>query len=347
MNLQSINTICILGCVGCTAPKSSDTAIDPINATPSWNTIESLDSDGAWLRAHIPSDNTTQVWLIGGQPEVGAIKIGNALTGFETMPLPEGTPLLNWADGTSDNMWVGGLYGTILHWNGSEWNDHSLTIEEAIWGLHVSNENSVVVVGGSSRWGGERGVVFEWNENDDTWIEWALPTEVSGINNLFKVTHDGSNYWMVGTSGTVLYGHDALLTPIPTGITQDLIAVEPNTNGCVNIVGGRGTGLFLQGNDGSISDSIQRIAGINGVATGEDGMHLLVGEMGFATMISETTESLSNIDQFDIPPQTTHILHSANVHTIEGTQYWYGVGGNLATADSTFEGSILSLQWPQ
>ena len=347
MNLQSTHIICILGFFGCTGPKSSDTGVESVKTLPNWDIIESLDSNGAWLRAHIPSDNMSQVWLIGGQPEVGSIKVGNSLTGFDTMPLPEGTPLLNWADGTSDNMWVGGLYGTILHWNGTDWNDHSLNIEEAIWGLHVSDDNSVVAVGGSSRWGGERGVVFEWNENDDTWTEWTLPSEVSNINNLFKVTHDGSKYWMVGTSGTVLYGEDALLTPIPTGITQDLITVEPNTSGGVNIVGGRGTGLFLQGKDGALTDNIQLIAGINGVSTGENDMHLLVGEMGFSTLISETSDGISTVVQVDIPPQTTHILHSANVHTIDGTQYWYGVGGNLATADSTFEGSILSLQWPQ
>jgi hypothetical protein len=346
MQLQSIQAVYILGFLGCTAPKSSDTGTHPVNTTPNWNVIESLDTDGAWLRAHIPSDDPNQVWLIGGQPEVGAIKIGNSLNGFQKMPLPEGTPLLNWADGTSDNMWAGGLYGTILHWNGNEWNDHSLDIEEAIWGLHVS-EDSVMVVGGSSRWGGERGVVFEWNESDDTWIEWTLPAEVSDINNVFKVTNDGYNYWMVGTSGTVLYGRDRFLTPIPTGITQDLITVEPNTNGGVNIVGGRGTGLFLQGQDGSISDSIQLIAGINGVATGENEMHLLVGEMGFATLLSDITADISTLIQREIPPQTTHILHAANVHTIDGKQYWYGVGGNLGTANSTFEGSILSLEWPQ
>ena len=85
-------------------------------------------------------DDHKNVWLVGGQPEKGAIKIGNAEDGFEKLDLPEGTPLLNWADGSSTNMWVGGLNGSILHWNGSEWFDYSLTVEEAIWGLVVTDQ---------------------------------------------------------------------------------------------------------------------------------------------------------------------------------------------------------------
>ena len=165
---------------------------------PSWSIIESVDTDGAWLRAHVPLDDHKNVWLVGGQPEKGAIKIGNAEDGFEKIDLPEGTPLLNWADGSSTNMWVGGLNGSILHWNGSEWFDFSLTVEEAIWGLVVTdNGETVVAVGGSSRWGGEEAIAYL--RRNDQWTSLVLPEELDGLSNLFKVDFDGADYWMVGT----------------------------------------------------------------------------------------------------------------------------------------------------
>ena len=61
---------------------------------PKWSVIESIDTNGAWLRAHVPLDDQENVWLIGGQPEQGAIKIGNAEDGFEILRAPEGIPLL-------------------------------------------------------------------------------------------------------------------------------------------------------------------------------------------------------------------------------------------------------------
>lgn len=310
---------------------------------PTWSIVESVGTDGAWLRAHIPSDEPTNVWIVGGQPEQGAIKIGNAETGFERMDIPTGTPLLNWADGTSTNMWVGGLSGSILHWNGSEWFDYSLPVEEAIWGLVVTdNGQTIVAVGGSSRWGGEEAIAYR--RQNDAWTPLVLPEELSGLSNLFKVDFDGEKYWMVGTSGALIHGDAEDLVPVPTGLTQDLITVLAGENlmdgAEVQIVGGRGTGIYVTGQNGTLNSPSQLIAGINGIATDTTGNSLLVGEMGYGQILSSNDNTI-----IEPIPVTTHILHAAAVHTINEKQYWYAVGGNLATAESTFEGSILTMAW--
>ncbi len=334
--------VCLSLFVGCTSSKQSDTGVNaPNEFTPEWTVIESVDSSGAWLRAHVPSDDTDSVWLVGGQPTQGAIKVGNAVDGFESLSLPADTPLLNWADGTSTNMWVGGLYGTILHWDGSTWQDHSLNIEEAIWGL-VTHDDTVVAVGGSSRWGGESAIAVAKEGIDTEWTTLDIPEELGNLSNLFKVDFDGGNYWMVGTAGAAIYGQLDTLEAIPTGITQDLITVLGLPNGQVGIVGGRGTGIYMTGNNGELSDATQLIAGINGIASNPSGDQLLVGELGFATFGQTGTGTW-----VDIPPTTTHILHAAATHELNGTEFWYAVGGNLATADSTFEGSILAMEVSQ
>lgn len=341
MRFAHVSLICLLS-MGCRGSSDKDSSLlEPETMTqPTWLTIESMGQDGAWLRAHSPPDTPEEIWLVGGQPNRGAIKIGNAIKGFQTLELPTGTPLLNWADGTSTNMWVGGLYGSILQWNGAVWIDHSLDIEEAIWGLVVTeNSEKVVAVGGSSRWGGDEGFVYSYQ--DDEWTAHTLPEELNGLSNLFKIAFDGEQYWMVGTAGALLYGSPEALTAIPTGLTQDLItAISTPSSSTVQIVGGRGTGIYLTGQNGTLSTPSQLIAGINGIATDSAGNSILVGEMGYSQLLMDTDSTA-----VEPTPVTTHILHAAAVHTIDDKQYWYAVGGNLATAESTFEGTILAMEW--
>ena len=335
-----ISIFCLLS-MACRGSSNKDSGVPAtdVSVNPNWVSIDSNEQDGAWLRAHVPSDTPEDLWIVGGQPTAGSIKIGNAIKGFAPLEVPEGTPLLNWADGTSTNMWVGGLHGSILHWDGAVWVDYSLDIEEAIWGLVVvDNGATVVAVGGSSRWGGNEGIVYSFQ--NDVWTSHPLPDELDGLNNLFKVAFDGEQYWMVGTSGALLYGTLDDLTAVPTGLTQDLItAIATPNDSTVQIVGGRGTGLYVTGQNGALSTPTQLIAGINGIASDASGNSLLVGEMGYSQLLTKTEETVEPV------PVTTHILHAAAVHTVDDTQYWYAVGGNLATAESTFEGSILSMEW--
>ena len=100
----------------------------------------------------------------------------------------------------------------------------------------------MVAVGGSSRWGGEEAIAYL--RRNDQWTSLVLPEELDGLSNLFKVDFDGADYWMVGTSGALIHGELEALTPVPTGLTQDLITVLASENlmdeSDVQIVGGRG-----------------------------------------------------------------------------------------------------------
>ena len=72
--------------------------------------------------------------------------------------MPDETPLLNGFMESQVNIWVGGLYGTLLHWNGSEWSDHSQDVQTVE--IFVRDEE-VVAVGGESKWGGTQGFVWK------------------------------------------------------------------------------------------------------------------------------------------------------------------------------------------
>ena len=96
-----------------------------------WHISVENDERGAFLSAWSPKED--EIWVVGGLPSTGVVLKGNKDIGWTEVALPENTPLLNWIHGTSEtDIWVGGLYGSILHWNGSEWFDHSQEVEEAV-----------------------------------------------------------------------------------------------------------------------------------------------------------------------------------------------------------------------
>ena len=156
---------------------------------PTWEVLIEDDPRGAWLSAW--GTAADDVWVVGGQPEQGAALHGS-FDDLQEVALPEGTPLLNWVHGTGpDDVWVAGVAGTLLHWDGAAWTDHGIEVEEAIWGVYAVSPTEVYAVGGESGFGGEDAVALSWG--GDGWTRLALPAEASGLSNLFKVHHDGSH----------------------------------------------------------------------------------------------------------------------------------------------------------
>ena len=319
-----------------------------------WKTALEGDERGAYLSAWGVTSN--DLWIVGGQFDAGIVLRGDIEdpTSWTTTPLPQGTPLLNWVHGTSsDNIWVGGLFGTLLRWNGSDWENHTIMtesdqgavpIDEAFWGVHTLSETEAIAVGGESRWGGEKAIIYHWDGT--TWTSIPLPDELSELTNLFKVHHDGSKYWLVGASGAALYGDSAQWTPIPTGIATDLITVtHPQEASESLIVGGRGTGVMFKGNGGStpnLSSVSELIAGINGVfglgSSGENNDALIVGERGYGAFIDTETGELTELTAI-----TLSILHASYGFKTEDSEHYVAVGGNLFTADEYFKGTVLTL----
>ena len=182
---------------------------------------------------------------------------------------------------------------------------------------------TVSLIGGSSRWGGDRAVMIHYH--NEVFEELALLPPVDELTNLFKVSHDGMDYWSVGAQGALLKNIEA----IPTGLATDLITIAPNQSGLV-VVGGRGTGVTFDIAGGSMGDVTQIPAGLNGVSSLGD-TTLMVGERGYA-LLQEGEESQ------DLLSITLDVLHATLVDT-QGN--YYAVGGNLFTAEAQFHGVLL------
>ena len=99
---------------------------------------------------------------------------------WQELDYEDEVPLLNWVHGTSSSdVWVGGLNGAVLHWNGSSWTDHSMDIEEAIWGVY-SFPDHIIAVGGSHAGGAP---LFHLDRQDESWSNHPLPSELQGLSN--------------------------------------------------------------------------------------------------------------------------------------------------------------------
>lgn len=301
-----------------------------------WQVLIDADEAGAWLSAWGTSED--DLWVVGGQPEVGAIRRG-PIDDLQLLSLPVEVPLLNWVHGTAtDDVWVGGVQGTVLHWNGTAWTDWSLDIDEAIWGIHALSASEVYAVGGQSGFGGDRAVLLR--REGDGWASLDLPPEVEGLSNLFKVHHDGTDLWMVGFQGVALRGDGQTMAAVPTGTTADLVtANRPVEGGPLVVVGGRGTGVIAEVDGERLSVTTQTQAGLNGVQVYPSGNAVVVGEAGFSALYESDSDSLK-----EVLPITQAVLHAT---WGQAGGRMLAVGGNLFTSEDTFLGTLLIADAPE
>lgn len=318
--------ILIAAVAGCPGGPTDDTdAAAPI----AWEAVAQDDDRGAYLMVWGPGDG--EVWVVGGQPEQGVVLRGTS-TDLQELSLPEGTPLLNWVHGTSaSDVWVGGLSGTLLHWDGAAWDDRSLEVEEAVWGVHAVSATEAYAVGGTSAWGGETARIFRWS--DSAWTPLTLPEVLEDPGNLFKAHYDGSTLWACGLGGIVVRTTDAeTLEAVATGYAADIVTVHGQPGQPPLFVGGRGTGAVLQVDGDAVSVSTTVRSGLSGVHVMADGTAVVVGERGFAGIFDPAT---SEVTEALVP--TDDVLHGVFVD--QSGAAW-AAGGNLYTADDRFAGSV-------
>lgn len=291
-----------------------------------WRFAEQGAPEGVFLSAWGASGD--DVWVVGGQPDRGAVLRG-AGTSFAPIDLPPGVPLLTWVHGTSaDDVWVAGIEGTVLHWDGDDWNDRSLDTDQALWGIHA-RPGAVRAVGGQSSWGGDAAVAAEWDGTAWTFLD--LPPELDELSSLFKVTWDGDAWWVVGAGGVALTGSP--LQTVGTGFAQDLVTVDAS-GGPLVVVGGRGTGAVLERAGEGLAVTAQARAGLQGVDVIDAERALVCGENGLTGLYDVAGDAL-----VEVPPLTTDVLHGCFVAP-DGRPY--AVGGNLFTSGDTFMGTILA-----
>ncbi len=293
-----------------------------------WEPVVEADDRGAYLMAWAAAPG--DVWVVGGQPESGVVLRGDR-DALEEVPLPEGTPLLNWVHGTGpDDVWVAGLSGTLLHWDGTDWTDRSRSTEAAFWGLHATGPDRALAVGGTSAWGGELAEAWSWDGTD--WTALDLPPELADLGNLFKVHHDGEAWWACGFRGAVVRSPDGTdLTAIPTGYPADIVTLHGQPGMDPIMVGGRGTGAILEADGTSVSVTTQAPAGLSGVHVVDGTTAVVVGERGFAGLYDPSTDTL---EPFLV--DTEDVLHGV---VVDGDTAW-AAGGNLYTSGDRFLGSL-------
>jgi len=315
--------VALTGCPG-DPTDETDAPVAPIT----WEAAVEGDTRGAYLMAW-GADG--EVWVVGGQPDAGVVLRGTA-SDLQEVELPPGTPLLNWVHGTSStDVWVGGLSGTILHWDGTDWTDRSLEIDEAIWGVHAVSETEVWAVGGTSAWGGEVAQIHRLDGG--TWTALELPEVLEDPGNLFKAFHDGSTLWSCGLGGVVVRSTDGqTLQAVPTNYASDIVTVHGLPGQDPIFVGGRGTGAVLEVDDDKVAVSAPAPSGLSGVHVLDATTAVVVGERGFAGVFDPTADQL-----VEAPVPTDDVLHGVFVD--ESGAIW-AAGGNLYTAGDAFQGSV-------
>lgn len=293
-----------------------------------WQAATSEDPRGAFLMAWGPSAD--DVWVVGGQPEAGLVLRGTP-DNLQEVPLPDGTPLLNWVHGLDANdVWVAGINGTLLHWNGSQWNDASIEVEGAFWGIHAKSSSEVYAVGGASAWGGEDAMAYRRMGGE--WQAMDLPTELEGLGNLYKAHHDGTTLWFCGFAGAVARSGDGqTLEAVPTGTTMDIVTVHGRPGEDPIFVGGRGTGGVFELDGNGLTKTASAPGGLSGVHLMADGRAIVAGEGGYAGIYNTADDSLT-----DVRVPSDDVLHGAFE---AGGTIWV-VGGNLYTAGDAYAGSI-------
>ena len=312
----------------------TDTA-PPASATLSWSAVAEDVPEGAFLSVWGPSAD--DVWVVGGQYDAGYVLRGSG-SDWSPQPLPEGTPLLNWVHGTSSSdIWLAGLSGTLLHWDGSAWTDHSVETDAAFWGLYAHPSGEVLAVGGASRWGGEAAMI--WRYDGSAWASVDLPEPFTELTNLFKVNHDGSQYWLVGAGGAALAGDGASFSAVATGYAGDLVTVTRGDGDDIVVVGGRGTGVVLSSSGDRLSVVSEANAGLNGAWIYPSGQAVVVGERGYSAVFSPSDESINETVGI-----TLDILHAT---WGQAGGKMYAVGGNLNTAEEYFHGVVLVSDAPK
>lgn len=308
--------------VACTKDEVDDSAIGA-----AWETQLSFDDRGMFMS--VWGSGAGPVWVVGGQEDQGVVLRGDDAD-WESVPLPADTPMLTWISGVSDSdLWVCGLAGTLMHWDGSDWTDHSQPVEEAFWGLYTLGD-SAVAVGGRFRTSGAAPIAYQWEGQD--WSALTLPEELPEIPNLFKVHHDGDAFVVVGAQGISLKVQDGVTSGVPTGFTDDLVTVHRSEDGELIAVGGRGTGGIFTYDGSSWTQKQETIAGLSGVFDVGQGQVIAVGERGYAGVYDRDTDTWT-----ERRPLAQDLLHAV---WVSDSGKVYAVGGDFLSDD--FYGTLLT-----
>ncbi|MED5374689.1 MAG: hypothetical protein VX899_26965 [Myxococcota bacterium] len=303
-------------------------AVDDTAIGADWDVELEMDSRGMFMSVWGAASD--DVWIVGGQEDQGLLLRG-APGAWESVALPDDTPMLTWVSGqAADDVWVAGLGGTLLHWDGASFTDHSQPIEGAFWGVHPLGDQ-VLAVGGQFRQIGDGPVMYRMAEGQ--WEALDLPSELSSIESLFKVWRDGEDFVSVGADGVSLrVTPDGQVTGLPSGSNKDMVTVHSQNGDTLVAVGGRSYGAVWELDGDTWSQTAETNAGLSGLWDVGDGRIVCVGERGIAGIYDRESQSFTENHPF-----TSQLLHAVWVDD-QGTVI--AVGGDFVSDE--FTGTLVT-----
>ena len=298
---------------------------------PQWS--ESFDATTAGWLLNVGGSAADDLYAVGGEPMVGTMHHfdGDAWTPVD---LPTATPLLNWVHAfDSDDVFVVGNGGTVLHFDGTSWSRQTSGVDRDLWGVWGNSPDDVWAVGGNGREDGQATVI---RFDGMTWSAVMQPDlERASVFAWFKVWGTSStDVWFVGQRGAVMHWDGSVLTEVLVGLGDDLISVWGTGPDNVVIVGGRANGVAAMWNGMDWrSESLSPLPGLNGVWLRDEHVAHVVGVDG--------TVATLNLSTFEF--EEWFVDTRLDVHAVFGADgQLHAVGGSLSSPSAPFEGVALT-----
>jgi hypothetical protein len=262
-------------------------------------------SDIGWMMSGWgPGDGS--LWVVGGR-ESGGVILHYDSDGWRQIDPGFPVPLLNWVHGTSAaNVFVGGLDGQMLHFDGRSWTAQETPVTTPVWGIWAVAPGDAWAVGGNNQ---VRGTPFVLHYDGAQWSLAPIPVlQRPGVYAFFKVWGSGPNdIYTIGQNGAILHWDGESFTEQGAGISQDLIGIWGTGPNDITVVGGRGT-AELAHFDGTQWQHAppSPLPGLNGVWTRRSDVAHAVGVGG--TVVRVDPRTLEVLEKVPVP--TTFDLHS-------------------------------------
>ena len=315
------------------------TACEEEENTDTWKLAFQATDLGWFLNIHGPTDSDT-LYAVGGNPEEGLMMKRSE---GEWAPVDTGydVPLLNWTYArTSDDVFVVGNNGTILHWDDTEWTLQDSPTEQDLWGVWAAAADDVWAVGGRGQEEGQETVL---HYDGTSWTAFEIPElDRPKVHAFYKVWGTGSdNVYIVGQKGAVLHWDGTDMTELHVGASGDLISLWGTGPDHIVMVGGRSHAIIVQydGVEWTTTD-IGEFPGINGVWTdNKETFHIAANE-GIVAEFQASTLKYIVAQELE-----TNLVFHAVFGGSDG--FLYSVGGSLMFPNGPFEGIAIQKPKPE
>lgn len=225
----------------------------------------------------VGGSSESDVWAVGADVGQGPLVLHFDGTAWERKTTNTHGALW-WVHAFSPtSAFFGGVRGTIVEWNGTDFVHHETPglARQTVFGVWGSSATDVYAVGSGTS--GRRG--FLWHYDGAAWSEVALPNDVPLANGetpgLFKIWGTGANdIWAVGGDGLVLHKTSSGWAVVPNERKDTLFTVS-GAGGRVYLCGGGVQSELLEGKGTSFTDvspaNVSLIQGLAGDPTDPEG----------------------------------------------------------------------------